>query len=232
MHTLLVLSAVLCSLPAVAMPEPRGAAAPGVFSPSQLELKLFPAQPASFEQAGPLRGVRYPQQGSIDGRVGRILLQGLAGAGLGIGGTALGSLLAADYEPPLSVILPMSLLWMGSGAGVAIVGEVLDGHGSLGAAVVGSAIGFAVPLIIGTGIVAANGCSSPSVKSCPGLKPLAISLLVLPTIGAIIGYEISTPRPANPSRRTPGSHQPSRLIPTLAPAQQGLGATLGLAGTL
>jgi hypothetical protein len=126
----------------------------------------------------------------------------------------------------------MSLLLLGSSAGAAIVGEVLDGHGSLGAAMVGSAIGFAVPLIIGTGIVAANGCSSPSVDRCPGLKPLAISLLMLPTIGAIIGYEISTPRPVNPSRRTPGSHQRSRIIPTLAPAQQGLGATLGLAGTL
>lgn len=234
MHALLVLSAVLCSLPAVAMPDPvQDAVAPGVFKPSFLRLRPSLSQPVFLDETGHLLETESPQPGRSHSRGGRILLEGLMGVGLGIGSTALGALLTADYKPPLSLLLPISFLLMGSSLGVATAGSLLDGQGSFGATVLGSALGFAAPLVVGTGILAGSGCFDSSIGTCAGVKPLALSLLVLPTIGAIIGYEISAPGLAEPSRRAPGRHRPPpRLVPTLIPAQQGMGATLGLAGTL
>ncbi len=165
---------------------------------------------------------------------GRIVVESLTGAALGIGGMVFGSALVDfKFDSPSALISPMMFLVVGSAVGVSLSGTLMDGQGHFGYTLLGSAIGFVAPLVVGSILLANSQCAAASASRCEAITPVAISMLLLPTAGAIIAYEASSPRrvksPGN--KQSPRSPAP-RVFPALAPARQGLGATLGIAGTL
>lgn len=218
MHTLLVLTAVLSSLPAAETPV------------TLRDATVAPARHKSLHLMDPHS---YAPE-DADVVVGRVATEALVGAALGVGGTVFGgALVDFKIESLASVIPPVAFLVMGSAVGVSLSGVLMDGRGNFGFALLGSVIGFTAPLLMGSVILASNQCSVSSASRCGAAAPIAISMLLLPTVGAIIGYEASSPRTVKSSRNRWNPVSPSpRVFPTLAPARQGLGATLGLTGTL
>jgi hypothetical protein len=174
------------------------------------------------------------EQGN-DEEVNRIFLEFLVGSGVGVLGWGLSRLaLDSELERPASLIIPMSTLVLGSGVAVGLVGITLDGRGGFGYALLGSILGSSAPLIAGLAMLQFGGCGGNLTQSCDSmLAKSLIGLLVLPAVGAIVGYELSLPKSWLLLNRAPGGLAASRyVVPVLGLARQGLGATVGLAGAL
>jgi hypothetical protein len=237
MYTLLVLSAVLSSFPAGSTPvPPRDAAVAVLFMSSRLEVSPAATPAASPGRALHLLNQEDTQQDSSAGGEGRILLEAAIGVGLSFGGVVLSDAVLGPGSSGLARrLVPLSALWLGSSMGVTLVGNALGARGSFGYALLGSALGLMVPFTIGALLFEATGCASGSLERCEGAVPIAlgISLLTLPTLGAIIAYESSTPSMLPPSRNRRRAQPPApRVVPLVSLARQGLGATVGIAGTL
>jgi hypothetical protein len=110
----------------------------------------------------------------------------------------------------------------------------MDGRGRFGYAMLGSIIGAATPIGIGVGLIQLVNCGGPASDGCA--KPIVVSLLgllVLPAVGAMVGYELSAPKSWLLLARAPGKlPAPRHVVPVLALARQGLGGTVGFAWTL
>lgn len=184
----------------------------------------------SFHVPGPA-GI---DQGN-DEEMNRIFLEFLVGSGVGVLGWGLSRMaLSSDLEPSASLVIPMSTLVLGSGVGVGLVGITMDGRGGFGYALLGSIIGSSAPLIAGLAMLQFGGCGDKLTQGCDSMiaKSL-IGLLVMPAVGAIVGYELSLPKSWLLLNRAPRGLAASRyVVPVLALARQGLGATVGLAGAL
>jgi hypothetical protein len=236
MHTLIILTAVVSSLPLE--PAPAFASAPlslQVFIPSQVRGAPSTALPAlKAPRFHPLETLANDQ--NSDRTADRIFVEFLAGAGLGIlGGGLTGWAMGSTIESPTSLVIPISVLLLGNGVGVALVGTLMEGRGKFQYAMLGSIIGSVVPLVSGIGLIQVvgkavncfgNGCAKPIVVSLLGL-------LVLPAVGAIVGYELSTPKSWLLLARAPGKPPaPRQVVPVLTLASRGLGGTVGFAWTL
>jgi hypothetical protein len=172
---------------------------------------------------------------SNDEAANRIFLEFLAGSGMGVlAGGLTGLSLGSSIESPVSLAIPILSLLLGSSVGVSLVGARLEGRGRFGYALLGSIIGFVAPLVIGIGLLQFGGCAGNFSNRCA--QPIVVSLLgllVLPSVGAMVGYELSAPKSWLLLARAPEElSPPRRVIPVLTLATQGLGVTVGLAGTL
>jgi hypothetical protein len=237
MHTLIILTAVVSSLPPELAPaDPR----------APLSLQVFILSPQRASPSTTLqvqKGPRFHPLKTLghdtnnDKVADRVFLEFLAGAGLGtLGGGLTGWAMGSSIESPTSLVIPISVLLLGNGVGVALAGTLLDGRGRFAYAMLGSIIGSVVPIAIGirlmqlAGNVAdrcfGNGCAKPVVLSLLGL-------LVLPAVGAIVGYELSAPKSWLLLAHAPGNPPaPRQVAPVLTLARQGLGGTVGLAWRL
>jgi hypothetical protein len=235
LHTLITLTVVISSI----SQEPTAASrnAPRYESVSTLaSLSVLPSterptlRAPGFHVPGPVS----TEEGN-DEELNRIFLEFLAGSGGGILGWELSRLaLGSDLKPPASLVIPMSTLVLGSGVGAGLVGITMDGRGGFGYALLGSVIGSSAPLIAGIAMLQFGGCGDNLTQSCYSmLAKSLIGLLVMPAVGAIVGYELSMPKSWLLLNRAPWGLAALRyVVPVLAPARQGLGATVGLAGTL
>jgi hypothetical protein len=166
----------------------------------------------------------------------RIFLELLVGTGAGILGGSLTSLaMGINLDSPTSLAVPLSVLLLGSSVGVTLVGSLMEGRGIFGYALLGGTISCVLPILLGLTLQRFSGCSSLA-SDCGNTQPIVVSLLglfIVPPVGALVGYELSAPKSwlllAGATRETPA---PPRVIPVLIPASQGLGATVGIAGTL
>jgi hypothetical protein len=172
---------------------------------------------------------------SSDRVVDRIFLEFLGGAGLGaLGGGLTGWAMGSTLESPTSLLLPISVLLLGNGVGVTLVGTLMEGRGRFGYAMLGSILGSVVPLALGIGMMQFVNNMGQCFGHCA--QPVIVSLLgllVLPAVGAIVGYELSAPKSwlllAHALESRPA---PRQVVPVLSLAGQGLGGTVGLAWAL
>jgi hypothetical protein len=211
---------------------------------SSLSLDLTPASsraPTSLELSSPAQqfhsvDMMDSEQGN-DETVNRIFFEFLAGSGVGLLGGGLTALsLGSKLESPRSLLIPASVLLLGSSTGVTLVGAMMNGRGRFGYALLGSSISCVAPLILGIGMIHFSGCAGGSGNDCGEIKPVVVSLVwlfVVPTVGALVGYELSAPKSwlllARAPEETPTPH---RVVPVLSLAGRGLGATVGFAATL
>jgi hypothetical protein len=222
-HTLFLLTAVLASQPLELQ----------VSTPTRLEQVAPLALPASQSGKRHLLNTRLNEKGEDDGTTTRVIVESAAGLGLGGVGLIVGSLALSDSPKLEETVIPMSLLVLGSSMGVTFIGSALDGRGRFGFALLGSIIGFVVPFAAGTGLLVAAGCNPDTLTNCGGLVPMVIGVLLLPSVGATIGYELSAPTPWLSLGYASSAPPPApRLVPVVTLARQGLGVTLGLAGSL
>lgn len=222
MHTILLVTAVVTSL--LSDPAPAISAPPQRVSYREAELdmhRLHLLEPVS------------PEQGS-DEAANRIILEFLAGAGLGVlGGGVTAWAVGAEMRSIPSMLVPLSLLALGSGVGVSLVGRGMEGRGRAAYAIIGGFLGAAAPVGIALGVLQLVGCVDRYVNVCA--EPIVVGMLgflVFPVVGAIVGYELSAPKSwlllAGPPRGTPAVGQ---VVPVVALARQGSGGTVGLAWT-
>jgi hypothetical protein len=248
MHALIVLTAVLSTLAA----EPAPTAAPLAMEPSAAAsapaaAAAAPPEPApappEATSAGPADTLQLAQAARDRQRAeqesgGRVLLESLAGLGLSVGGLTLyganGGLTASGPE---AVLIPMSILTLGSGMGVSLAGWMFNRGGNPGLAILGGALGVVVPLTLGWAAVMGGACGRAPLNQCQTVQTVGIGMLVLPTIGAIIGYELSAPK-TQATVAPAAAHASDRwwdarqIVPVLAPTREGVGAMVGIAGTL
>jgi hypothetical protein len=168
-----------------------------------------------------------------DGTTARVIVECAVGFGGEAVGVIVGSLAFSDSPKLEEAIVPLSLLVLGSSLGVSLTGWAMDGRGQFGYALLGSVIGLVVPMLAGLGLLLAEGCNPDTLTNCGALVPMAIGMLLLPPVGATIGYELSAPTPwlslGYASRPPPPE---PRVVPVVTLAREGLGITLGLAGRL
>ncbi|MFL5344675.1 MAG: hypothetical protein ACJ8AT_07770 [Hyalangium sp.] len=226
MPTLVLLTAILSSL------SPESARS----SPFQLRVAPSMTLPAPRDPAFHLTDTMGNEQIN-DETANRIFLEFLAGTAVGLLGGGLTALaLGSKLESPTSLVIPVSVLLLGGSTGVTLVGSMMNGRGRFGYALLGSTISCVAPLILGIGMIHFSGCAGSSGNGCGEIKPVVASLLwlfVVPSVGAMVGYELSAPKSwlllARAPEETPA---PRQFAPVLSLASQGLGATVGLAGTL
>jgi hypothetical protein len=228
MHTLLLLTVVLSSL------APNQDAS----IPSRLELRPPLTMPSSQRGELHLLDSNILEESDEDSSPAPIVIEFLAG----LGGPVVTDVLVLLQVPfdalPLwgALVAVAAPALLGPGLGVYVAGRGLDRSGHLVPALLGGVIGL---------LVAAIGMAAVSVASCdfnidasgkPNgscFVPAVISTTVLSSVGATLGYELSAPTPwlsIDYASRAP-SPTP-RFVPVLALTRQGLGATLGIAGTL
>jgi hypothetical protein len=168
-----------------------------------------------------------------EGKTTRVIVECVVGFGLEGAGLILGSLALSDSPSLQEAVVPLGLMVLGSSLGVTLTGWAMDGRGQFGYALLGSILGLAVPMLAGLGLLLAEGCNPDTLSNCSAMVPMVIGMLLLPPVGATIGYELSAPTPwlsLGYASRTPPP-QP-RVVPVVALTRQGLGVTLGLAGRL
>jgi hypothetical protein len=237
MHTLIILTTVLSSLSLEPTPASLKAPVPRAVSlPSPLRGTSSTTLPALQNPGLHLMDPLGNEQGNGEA-ANRLFLEFLAGSGIGILGAGLAGLaLGSNIESPASLAIPSSVLLLGSGVGVALVGAVMDGRGKFGYALLGSLVGSVAVLLVGVGMLQFGGCAGNFSASCSSMQPIAFSLLgllVVPSAGAMVAYELSLPKSWLLLSRAPGElPAPRGVVPVFALATQGLGATVGLAGTL
>lgn len=111
------------------------------------------------------------QNQDADARGTRVMLEGFVGLGLSVGNALLSSLLisSALQTAPAVVLLPLSILVLGSTIGVNVAGASLEGTGDFVISMLTSALGIIVPIAVGA-IMLANGIRdltpAPSGPSC------------------------------------------------------------------
>lgn len=227
LHTLIILTVVISSI----SQEPTVASRIGPRHESVFPSTARPTlQGAGFH----VPGLVSTEQDN-DEELNRIFLEFLVGSGVGVLGWGLSRLaLGSDLDPPASLVIPMSTLVLGSGVGVGLVGITMDGRGGFGYAMLGSIIGSSAPFIAGFAMLQFGGCRDKLTQGCDSmLAKSLIGLLVMPAVGAIVGYEVSLPKSWLLLNRAPRGLAASRyVVPVLGLARQGLGATVGFAGTL
>jgi hypothetical protein len=222
-HTLYLLTAVLASQPLELQ----------VSAPAHLEQVASLALPGSQSGKLYLLDPKLNEKSGDDGTATRVIVECVVGLGLGGAGVIVGSLALSDSPSLEELVVPLSLMVLGSSMGVKLAGWAMDGRGRLGYAVLGSLIGLVVPMLAGTGLLLAEGCDPDTLTSCSALVPMVIGMLLLPPVGATIGYELSAPTPWLSLGYASSAPPPApRLVPVLTLARQGLGVTLGLAGRL
>jgi len=168
--------------------------------------------------------------GRVFAELGMGLTAAVIGATVGgFAGAAIGS--AADHQQFFSssgfeggvighgiaaaILMPLAVAWAGSWC---------DGRGDVWAAYLGELAGIAVSsVLLGAGVATGDG-TLVSVG--------VVSLLVLPLVGAIAGYEISDDanRSASPDDAEDEGAQIA-WMPTVAPTADGQGVMLGAAGS-
>lgn len=223
MHTFLLVTAVVTSL--LSEPAPTISSQPRRVSYREANLdmhRLHLLEPVSPERTG-------------DESANRIILEFLAGAGLGVlGGGLTVWATGAEMRSIPSIALPISILALGSGVGVSLVGRAMEGRGRAAYAIMGGFLGAAAPVAIGLGVIRLVHCVDRAASVCA--EPIVVGLLglfVFPVVGAIVGYELSAPKSWLLLARTPrGAPAPRQVVPVVSLARQGYGATVGLAWTL
>lgn len=200
---------------------------------------LLAAHPPEWTLPGSQSGQRRlleanPNKGNEDeGKTLRVIIEFGGGIALGMGGALFGNLALTDASSSGQGVIPMAFLVLGSGVGVTLAGWAMDGRGKLGPALLGSIVGFAIPMLMGMAMLAGQDCRPEALSSCSGLMPIVIGVIALPSLGATIGYELSAPTPWLSLEHAPRASPASpRIVPVLAPARQGVGLTLGFAGRL
>lgn len=236
MPTLVLLTAILSSLSpelTLSTPSPLRVTPSRTLSAARDPvLHLMDSRDSAFH----VMGVMDSEQGT-DLDANRIFFEFLAGTGVGLVGGGLTAItMGSKLESPTSLMLPISVLLLGSSAGVTLVGAMMNGRGRFGYALLGSTISCVAPLILGIGMIHFSGCAGTPGEGCGEIKPVVLSLLwlfVVPSVGAMVGYELSAPKSWLSLARAPDeTPAPRQITPVLALASQGLGATIGLAGTL
>jgi hypothetical protein len=216
--TLIVLTVVIASLSAEPVP---------VISRTPLLLQTLKAP--RLHPVNPLG--RDP---GIDSAANRIFLEFLAGAVLGgVSGGLTGWAMGSTLESPASLVVPSSVLLLGSSVGVALVGNLMEGRGRFSYAMLGGTLGSVVPLTVGLGLMRLVNCTDYVGNGC--VRPMVVGLigfLVLPAVGAIVGYELSAPKSWLWVARAEKLPAPRQVVPVVTLARQGLGGTVGLAWTL
>lgn len=223
MHALLLLTVLSSLNPTLEVPMP-----------ARLEAGAFLSPPASERRTLHLLEPRPYEEDENDGVALRVTLEYLTG--LVTGAVAMTPSLLIDSSNPQWVVAPFLLNVLGSSAGVAFTGWMLDRRANFGDALTGGAIGFVAPAIIGLGLMLADSdctLSTTSSSTCDVVVPAVIGALLLPAIGAVVSYELSEPTPwlsLGHASSTPPSAP--RVVPVVGPAPQGLGLTVGIAGRL
>jgi hypothetical protein len=196
MHTLIIMTVVISSI----SQEPTVTSRDGprnepVSILASLRVPPSMARPTLQGPGFHVRGPMSPEQDN-DEKVNRIFLEFLAGSGVGVLGWGLSRLaLGSGLEPPASLVIPMSTLVLGSGVAVGIVGITMDGRGGFGYALLGSIIGSSAPFIAGIAMLQFGGCGDNLTHGCDSMVAKSlIGLLVMPAVGAIVGYELSAPQ--------------------------------------
>jgi hypothetical protein len=220
-HTLFLLTTVLAAQPLSLQ----------VSAPAHLEPVASLTLPSSQSGKLHLLDSGLNEERADDGMTARVIVESVVGLGVGAAGGILGSLALSDSPSLVETMVPLSLLLLGSSLGVTLTGWAMDGRGRFGYALLGSVLGFVAPML--AGLLLAKGCDPDTLTNCGALVPMAIGILLLPPIGATIGYELSAPTPwlsLGYASRTPPPEP--RVVPVVTLARQGLGITLGLAGRL
>ncbi len=228
MHALVLLTAVLASLPPTgeAPTSTRHDVGPSLMlpdSPRGRDLHLLDEDLDTYIHDG----------GGEESAAGRIVVESLVGFASGAVGSAIGSLaflVSPSTMGPGHLALPLSLQVLGTSLGVSFTGRAMEGRGSFGFTLLGSFLGLVVPLAGGTALMLAEDCRS--ITKCSAFVPTVIGMVVLPTVGATLAFELSTPKPwlsQGSASRAPRAAP--RVVPVMALATEGVGGTLGLAGT-
>ncbi|MFP2905783.1 hypothetical protein ACLESD_12145 [Pyxidicoccus sp. 3LFB2] len=225
MHTLFLLSAVLFSLP------------PASDAPMTARLEALPALTLPDSQHGALHllETKPSDENNTQNTGSRVLVELLAGVGTTTAISAAIYLLLSEYPRPQLLVASGLLLMLGPGVAVTLAGKAMDGRGSPGYALLGSTIGFVTQMLFVT--VEALNCgssgSNPLSQCRPRLIPLAIVAGLLPAAGATLAYETSAPGPWLSQGHASSIAPPApRFVPVLTLAEQGLGGTVGIAGSL
>ncbi|MCP3140306.1 hypothetical protein [Pyxidicoccus xibeiensis] len=226
MHTLLLLTAVLSSMP------------PALDAPVTARLEVRSALTLPGSQRGALRLLDTDSDEGEDtpSIVGRVAAEYLAGVGTSFVLTLLNSQLLIDLPGGVLLSVMIASLVLGPAVVVPLTGRALDGRGSVNAALLGSLLGAVGPLLLG--VVTSLGCNDPltlsRVNQCEAnIVPVAIFMLLLPSAGAALGYELSAPKPWLSRGHASGTSTPApRFVPVLAPARYGVGGTVGIVGRL
>ncbi|NMO13514.1 hypothetical protein HPC49_09790 [Pyxidicoccus fallax] len=228
MHTLLLLSAVLFSLP------------PAADAPIPARLEALPALTLPDSQRGTLHllDTKSFDEDYTQNTGSRVVFELLAGIGTSTAISAASYLVLTEYPRFELMVTSLLLLAVGPGLAVSLTGEAMDGRGSHNYAMLGSVMGFMAPALLGTVLVL--GCESHGstpfneLSQCsPLLIPLALAIGLLPAVGATLAYETSAPRSWLSQGHASGSAPPApRFVPVLTLTGRGLGGTVGIAGSL
>lgn len=224
MHTPFLLTAVLSTL------------GPPLDAPVSARLEAGAALTPSIcrHEASYLLDTQFPDDDEEGSRVGRVFAEYLVGLGTGATALALGGLAFSEAPPIVWGAATLSMQALGTSVGVAFMGSAMEGRGGFGYTLLGSILGIAIPLAGGTALMLAEDCQlSDDFDGCSAMGPTVAGLLLLPAVGATLGYELSSPTPWLSLASSRGTPAPApRVVPVLAPARQGLGGTIGIAGRL
>ncbi len=190
----------LVSLEDTAQPTPAQPSTPGPLAPPAIANRPYDEVVAA----------EAARQEEPPGRPLRILTGLLFGAGVGAAGAVVGGL-AGSAALPDQPLQPVGAAWTGAAIGfgltaplgVLLSGWLFDGDGSGWATLIGDVLGASV----GVAAVLLGGQDG---------KPL---LFALPLVGAIVGYEITSP----------SARSLVRVSATFAPTRDG-GGVVGLSG--
>jgi hypothetical protein len=221
MHSLLVLT-VLSSLSLAGEAPTR----------ARLELGSSLTLPGSQRAERHLLDSRIQDMSGEESSTSRIFVEFLGGLAGEVIGAVPGALLLANNSSLGAAGVAMGLIVLTGSAGVSIAGWSMDGRGGYGFALLGSFLGMAAPVAGGLVLLLGQGCNVDTNTNCGALVPMVIGMLLLPSVGATIGYELSAPAPWLSLEASRAPAPGPRVAPVVTLARQGLGITFGLAGSL
>lgn len=221
MHSLLVLT-VLSSL------SLSGEAS----THARLELGTSLTLPGSQRAERHLLDSRIHDSSSDGGSTTRVFVEFLGGLAGEFVGFIPGALLLASNSTLWAAGAALGLGIVTNSAGVSLAGGLMDGRGRYGFALLGSFLGMALPFAAGMALLLGQGCNPDTNTNCGAFVPMIIGMLVLPSVGATIGYELSAPTPWLSLEASRDPAPTPRLTPMVTVARQGLGITFGLVGSL
>lgn len=244
--------ASVVSLPALASAQTAApwvavTAPPGATTTVTLMAPAYGAPPAPLPAAvapapapvgwAPAQPTLYGQDEARPSRVGRYLVEGLAGLGAGLGGAMVGGLVgiavgANDTErcavAPCGGGMNLGPLMAGVGIGwfggvplgVTLAGNARGGNGGFGWSLLGTLGGSMAAGLVGYAIDPEPGDPSNAAGYLALLGGVA---------GAVVGYELSNTADRDRARRVPVRTAAVRLTPSASASPQG--AVVGVAGT-
>jgi hypothetical protein len=221
MHSLLVLT-VLSSLSLTGEAPTR----------ARLELGSSLTLPGSQRAERHLLDSRIHDTMGDESSTSRVFVEFLGGLAGEVIGAVPGALLLTSSSTLWAAGATVGFMIVANSAGVSIAGWSMDGRGRYGFALLGSLLGMVVPVVGGLVLLLGQGCNPDTHTNCGGLVPMVIGMLVLPSVGATIGYELSEPTPWLSLEASRAPTSAPRIAPVVTLARQGLGITFGLAGSL